>query len=206
VSQGRRATVERRTKETHVVVTLDLDGRGEARVRTGLGFLDHMLAAFAKHGLLDLEVTCEGDLHVDEHHSVEDVAITLGTAIARATADKAGLVRFGHSYVPMDEALVRAVLDLSGRPWLAWRVPRLREKVGDLPVELAEHFWHSVAQHGGITLHVEALAGTNQHHLLEAVWKACGRALLHAVERSPRIEGPLSTKGVLGERGVGEGA
>ncbi|MCO5171340.1 MAG: imidazoleglycerol-phosphate dehydratase HisB [Planctomycetes bacterium] len=193
---SRRVALERKTKETHVEVALDLDGQGAFDGGTGLGFLDHMLSAFARHGHLDLTVRCQGDLHVDEHHSVEDVALTLGQAVAQATGDRAGLARFGHSYVPMDEALVRAVLDLSGRPWLVWRVPRLRERVGDLPVELAEHFWHSFAQAGLLTLHVECLYGTNQHHVLEACWKAAGRALAEAVGPS-RSGGVLSTKGSL---------
>ncbi len=195
---SRRVSLERKTKETHVQVVLDLDGRGELEGGTGLGFLDHMLAAFAKHGHLDLTVRCTGDLHVDEHHSVEDVALTLGQAVAAATGDRAGLARFGHSYVPMDEALVRAVIDLSGRPWLVWKAPRLRERVGDLPVELAEHFWHSFAQQGALTLHVECLYGSNQHHILEAAWKAVGRALAQAVGPS-RGEGVMSTKGSLRE-------
>lgn len=196
---NRTARVERRTAETQVVVALDLDGKGTFQGATGLGFLDHMLAAFAKHGHLDLEVRAKGDLHIDEHHSVEDTAITLGQAVAQAVGDKAGLLRFGHSYVPMDEALVRAVIDLSGRPWLVWRSPRLRERIGDLPVELAEHFFHSFAQHAQATLHVECLYGSNQHHILEGTWKAVGRALSQAVTRSPRVEGVPSTKGSLRE-------
>lgn len=195
---SRRVSLERKTRETHVQVALDLDGRGDFEGGTGLGFLDHMLAAFARHGQLDLTVRCQGDLHVDEHHSVEDVALTLGSAMAAATGDRAGLARFGHSYVPMDEALVRAVLDLSGRPWLEWKVPRLRERVGDLPVELAEHFWRSFAQQGALTLHVECLYGANQHHILEAVWKAAGRAVAQAVGPSEG-GGVLSTKGSLRE-------
>jgi imidazoleglycerol-phosphate dehydratase len=196
---NRRARVERRTAETQVTVSIDLDGKGAFEGATGLGFLDHMLAAFAKHGYLDLEVRCAGDLHIDEHHTVEDTAITLGQAVAQAVGDKAGILRFGHSYVPMDEALVRAAIDLSGRPWLVWRSPRLRERIGDLPVELAEHFFHSFAQHAQATLHVEALYGSNQHHILEGTWKAVGRALSQAVTRSPRVEGVPSTKGSLRE-------
>jgi imidazoleglycerol-phosphate dehydratase len=194
---SRRVEVSRKTSETDVRVVLDLDGRGQSTVATGIGFLDHMLSAFAKHGLFDLEVRCAGDLHIDEHHTVEDTAITIGQAIAKAVGDKSGLTRFGHAYVPMDESLVRAALDLSGRPWLTWKVPRLREKVGELPVELAEHFFFSLAQHAQLTLHVEALSGTNQHHLLEASWKALARALREAVAIDPRVSGPLSTKGVL---------
>ena len=196
---SRRVEFVRKTLETEVEVRLDLDGSGSWKGGTGLGFLDHMLAAFARHGLFDLELRARGDLHVDEHHTVEDAGIALGQAVARATGDKAGLARFGHAYVPMDEALVRAVLDLSGRPWLAWKSPRLRERIGDLPVELAEHFWHSFAQHAQLTLHVECLAGQNQHHVLEATWKAVARALAAAVTVSPRIQGALSTKGSLAE-------
>jgi imidazoleglycerol-phosphate dehydratase len=194
---SRRHEVARRTAETDIQVALDLDGRGRFEGATGIGFLDHMLAAFAKHGGFDLAVRCEGDLHIDEHHTVEDVAITLGQALGKCVGDKAGLVRFGHAYVPMDEALVRAVVDLSGRPWLVWKAPRLREKVGDLPVELAEHFFHSLAQHAAITLHVECLYGSNQHHILEGCWKAVARALMTAVSRSARETGVPSTKGSL---------
>lgn len=195
---SRKVTHERRTKETLVQVTLDLDGKGEFEGGTGLGFLDHMLGAFAKHGHFDLSARCKGDLHIDEHHTVEDVALTLGQCVLQATGDRAGIARFGHSYVPMDEALLRAVIDLSGRPWSVWKVPRLRERVGDLPVELAEHFWHSFAQTGALTLHVECLYGSNQHHILEGVWKACGRALRMAVSPSGQA-GVLSTKGSLRE-------
>jgi imidazoleglycerol-phosphate dehydratase len=200
---SRRARIERRTKETEVVVALDLDGQGSHRGGSGLGFLDHMLAAFARHGRFDLELACQGDLHVDEHHSVEDAALVLGQAVAAACGDCAGLTRFGHAYVPMDEALVRAVVDLSGRPFLAWKVPVLRERIGDLPVELAEHFWRSFAQEARLTLHVECLAGANQHHVLEATWKAVARALAMAVARDPRVVGVPSTKGTLREGGPG---
>lgn len=196
---SRQARVERRTKETDVTVALDLDGQGAHQGSSGLGFLDHMLHAFARHGRFDLELRCRGDLHVDEHHSVEDTALTLGQAVLQACGDCAGLTRFGHAYVPMDEALVRAVVDLSGRPWLEWKVPVLRERIGDLPVELAEHFWRSFAQEARLTLHVECLAGTNQHHVLEATWKAVARALAMAVAIDPRVVGVPSTKGTLRE-------
>lgn len=196
----RRAEVTRKTSETDVRAAIGLDGPPGFTGTTGLHFLDHMLSAFARHGGFALEVRCRGDLHVDEHHSVEDTAIALGQALAKAVGDKAGLARFGHSYVPMDEALVRAALDLSGRPFLVWKVPRLRERVGDLPVELAEHFFHSLAQHGGVTLHIECLHGTNQHHVLEAVWKAVAKALGAAVTVDPRAGGAVpSTKGTLSE-------
>ncbi len=194
---SRQTTVSRKTSETDITVTLDLDGAGEATVCTGIGFLDHMLTAFSKHGRFDLTLTCAGDLHIDEHHSVEDSAIVLGQAFVDALADAAGVERFGTAYVPMDEALVRAVVDLSGRPYLVWKVPALRETIGDLPVELASHFWRSFAEHARITLHVEALYGDNQHHLLEGVWKACGRALKEAVRRDGRTDAVPSTKGSL---------
>ena len=203
MSESGRAEERRKTRETEVRVAFTPYGEGTFSGRTGLGFLDHMLAAFAQHGLFDLEVECTGDLHIDEHHSVEDTAITLGLAFAKATGDRAGIVRMGHAYVPMDEALVRAAVDLSGRPWLGWAVPVLRERVGDLPVELAEHFWHSFAQHAGVTLHVDCVRGRNQHHVLEATWKACARALAAALAPRARGAGVMSTKGVLGERAGG---
>ncbi len=193
---NRRAESSRDTSETKIRVSLDLDGSGRASVASGLGFLDHMLTAWAKHARFDLELTCDGDLEIDEHHSVEDAAIVLGRAFAEAVGDKAGIERFGTSWVPMDEALVRAVVDLSGRPWLTWKVPALREMVGDLPVELAPHFWRSFAEQARVTLHVECLDGNNQHHVLEAVWKSCGRALAAAVCRTGGDDVP-STKGTL---------
>jgi imidazoleglycerol-phosphate dehydratase len=196
----RRAEVLRQTAETRVRVVLDLDGSGRHEVSTGIGFLDHMVGAFSKHGLFDLELNCEGDLHIDEHHSVEDSALALGQAFAQALGDKAGIVRFGTAHVPMDETLVRVSLDLSGRPFLVWKVPRLRELIGDLPVELASHFFRSFAEHCGLTLHVECLYGENQHHILESAWKGLGRALRDAVARDPRVVGVPSTKGTLTEK------
>ncbi len=196
---SRRATVERNTSETQIRVSLELDGTGENTISTGIGFLDHMLSAFSRHGHFDLELTCRGDLHIDSHHSVEDCAITLGQAFGKALGDKAGVTRFGHSFVPMDETLVRATIDLSGRPFAVWKVPSLREKVGDLPVDLAAHFWASFAEHSRTTLHIECLYGTNQHHVFEGVWKACGRALADAVAMSGRGDAVPSTKGTLTE-------
>ena len=194
---ARAAERRRTTRETDVRVRVDLDGRGEASVATGVGFLDHMLAQLARHGHLDLEVSCQGDLHVDGHHTVEDVAITLGEAIAEALGDKAGIARYGSAYVPMDEALARAVVDLSGRPFLVYRVENPRDRVGDLYTELVEHFFLSMATAARCTLHVELLYGRNQHHVTEACFKAVARALSAAAARDPRVEGVPSTKGAL---------
>lgn len=193
----RRAERTRTTRETDVRVRVDLDGRGEASVATGIGFLDHMLAQFARHGHFDLEVSCKGDLEIDGHHTVEDVAITLGEAIAEALGDKAGITRYGSAYVPMDEALARAVVDLSGRPYLVFRVENTRDRVGDLDVEMVEHFWLSLAIAARATLHVELLYGRNQHHIVEGCFKAAARAFADAVRRDSRVEGVLSTKGSL---------
>lgn len=196
-SVARRAERRRTTRETNVRVAIDLDGRGEARVSSGIGFLDHMLAQFARHGLFDLDVQCTGDLEIDGHHSVEDIGITLGETIADALGDKVGLVRYGAAYVPMDEALARAVVDLSGRPFFVYRVQNTRDRVGDLDVELVEHFWLSCATAARVTLHMELLYGRNQHHIVEGLFKAAARAFSAATRRDPRIEGVLSTKGAL---------
>lgn len=193
----RYAEIERQTRETSIHVTLDLDGRGTSAISTGIGFLDHMLDLFARHGLFDLKVTCKGDLEIDDHHTVEDIAICLGQAFSSALGDKKGIARYGHAYVPMDETLARAVVDLSGRTYLVYRVEEKREKVGNFSVELAEHFWHSFAEHCRCNLHLEVFYGRNQHHILEAVFKAATRALSQAVRIDARIEGVLSTKGTL---------
>jgi imidazoleglycerol-phosphate dehydratase len=196
-TEKRAAEVRRRTKETDVRVSLDLDGKGLASVATGIPFLDHMLELFARHGLFDLEVECRGDLEVDDHHSVEDVAISLGEAVRTALGDKAGIARYGAALVPMDEALCRAVVDLSGRFYLAYEVETRRHTIGNFSVELAEHFWRSFAEAARCNLHLDCLRGRNTHHILEGVFKATARALRQAVERDPRVEGVLSTKGVL---------
>lgn len=193
----REARVERKTKETDVRVKLNLDGDGQANISTGLPFLDHMLELFAKHGLFNLEVFCKGDLEIDDHHSVEDTAITLGRALSEALGDKAGISRFGEAIVPMDEALCRSVLDLSGRFYLVYEVATRRQKIGNFSVELAEHFWRSFAETAKFNLHIDCLRGRNTHHMLEGTFKATARALRQAVERDPRIAGVLSTKGVL---------
>lgn len=193
----RTAEKQRATRETEVRVRIDLDGRGESKVSTGIGFLDHMLEIFARHGFFDLEVECSGDLHIDAHHSVEDIALTLGQAFSAALGDKRGIVRYGVAYVPMDETLVRAVVDLSGRAFTVYRVKNVRDRAGELEVELVEHFWRSFAGEVRCNLHIELLYGANQHHITEAVFKSVARALSAASRISERIEGVLSTKGVL---------
>jgi imidazoleglycerol-phosphate dehydratase len=193
----RVAEQRRTTKETDVQVRIDLDGRGDSKIATGIGFLDHMLDLFARHGLFDLEVSCEGDLHIDGHHSVEDIALTIGQAFAAALGDKAGIVRFGAAYVPMDETLVRSVVDLSGRAFTVYRVPKVRDRIGELDVELVEHFWRSFAGEVRCNLHIELLYGANQHHIVEAVFKSAAKALSAATRISESISGVLSTKGVL---------
>ena len=194
---GRLATVHRKTKETDVRVELNLDGSGKSKIAIGLPFLEHMLELFAKHGLFDLQVTCVGDLHIDDHHSVEDVAITLGHALSEALADKAGINRYGEAIVPMDEALCRAVIDLSGRFYLVYEVTTKRKMIGNFSVELAEHFWRSFAETAKFNLHIDCLRGRNTHHILEGTFKASARALRQAVERNSRVSGVLSTKGSL---------
>jgi imidazoleglycerol-phosphate dehydratase len=194
---SRVAEKRRTTRETDVTVKIDLDGSGSSTVATGIGFLDHMLDLFARHGLFALEITCAGDLQIDGHHSVEDVAITLGQAFAEALGDKSGIVRYGLAYVPMDEALARAVVDLSGRAFFVYRVANTRQRVGELDVELVEHFWRSFAHEVRCNLHIELLYGANQHHIVEAVFKAAARGLSAATRTSARIEGVLSTKGTL---------
>lgn len=193
----RQSEITRQTKETNIRVALRLDGTGESKINSGVPFLDHMLDLFTRHGLFDLEVSCQGDLHIDDHHSVEDIAICLGRAFAEAIGDKKGLTRFGHAYVPMDETLARSVVDLSGRAYLVYKVANTRSQIGTFSVELAEHFWHSFAESCKCNLHIEVLYGRNQHHLLEATFKATARALSQATRIDPRISGVMSTKGTL---------
>ena len=197
VPQPRIAEIHRKTKETDVRVVLNLDGSGHSQVSTGLPFLDHMLDLFARHGLFDLKVDCRGDLEIDDHHSVEDIAITLGQALTQALGDKAGIARYGEAVVPMDEALCRSVIDLSGRFYLVYEVQTRRQKIGNFSVELAEHFWRSLAETARFNLHIDCLRGRNTHHILEGTFKATTRALRQAVSRDPRISGVLSTKGAL---------
>lgn len=196
-TQPRVAQAARKTKETDVRIDLKLDGTGTSRIDTGIPFLDHMLDLFTRHGLFDLEVECKGDLQIDDHHSVEDVGICLGQVFLRALGDKAGIARYGMSLVPMDEALCRAVVDLSGRFYLVYEVETKRGRIGNFSVELAEHFWRSFAEALKCNLHIDLLRGRNTHHILEATFKATARALRQAVERDLRIEGVLSTKGAL---------
>ena len=193
----RIANVHRKTKETDVRVELNLDGSGQSSVSIGLPFLEHMLDLFAKHGLFDLQITCKGDLEIDDHHSVEDVAITLGQALVQALGDKAGINRYGEALVPMDEALCRSVIDLSGRFYLVYEVSVRRQMIGNFSVELAEHFWRSFAETAKFNLHIDCLRGRNTHHILEGTFKASARALRAAVERNSRIVGVPSTKGSL---------
>ena len=196
-TSSRAAQVQRKTKETDVRVSLNLDGSGQARVSTGVPFLDHMLELFARHGLFDLEVECRGDLEIDDHHSVEDIAISLGQALKEALGDKSGIARYGEATVPMDEALCRAVRDLSGRFYLVYEVETRRHMIGNFSVELAEHFWRSFAEAARCNLHIDCLRGRNTHHILEGTFKATARALRQATEKDPRVKGVLSTKGVL---------
>src|SRR5215510_7668041 len=195
--QEREGQVSRQTKETDVRVRAKLDGTGTAQLHTGIPFLDHMLELFARHGLFDIDVECRGDLQIDDHHSVEDIAICLGQSFLAALGDKAGIARYGASLVPMDESLCRAVVDLSGRFYLVYEVETKRDRIGNFSVELAEHFWRSFAEGLKCNLHIDLLRGRNTHHILESTFKATARALRQAVERDTRIEGVMSTKGVL---------
>ncbi|MFH1036283.1 MAG: imidazoleglycerol-phosphate dehydratase HisB [Pseudomonadota bacterium] len=194
---GRAARIERQTKETQISLGLDLDGQGKVNINTGLGFFDHMLTHVAFHGYFDLDLTAQGDLHVDPHHTVEDVGICLGQALSQALGDRAGLKRYGSAWVPMDESLAQVVVDLSNRPLLVVSGPRRPGTVGQFDGQLAEEFWRALALHGGLTLHVRLLYGENDHHMLEAAFKALGRALDQATATEPRARGIASTKGVL---------
>jgi imidazoleglycerol-phosphate dehydratase len=195
---SRTAEISRTTKETRIRVRLDLDGTGRASVKTGIGFFDHMLEALARHGLLDLEVECTGDLHIDGHHTVEDVGIVLGQAIARALGDRAGIRRYADATVPLDEALVRVVLDISGRPYLAYQleIPKW-QMLGDYDVFLTPEFFRALVHNAGLTVHMDLLRGANPHHIVEAAFKAFARALDQALRLDPRVTGVPSTKGTL---------
>ena len=194
----RNAEIIRNTLETQVTVRLDLDGTGQGKFATGVPFLDHMLDQIARHGLIDLDVQAVGDLHIDAHHTVEDIGITIGQALAKARGDKKGLTRYGHSYVPLDEALSRVVIDLSGRPGLEFDVPFTRAMIGQFDVDLVNEFFQGLVNHAGITLHIDNLRGVNAHHQAETVFKAFGRALRMATTPDPRMAGAMpSTKGSL---------
>ncbi len=194
----RQAEITRNTLETQVSVKLNLDGTGVGKFDTGVPFLDHMLDQIARHGAIDLEVTAKGDLHIDAHHTVEDIGITLGQALAKALGDKKGLRRYGHAYVPLDEALSRVVVDLSGRPGLEFHVAFTRAWIGQFDVDLVNEFFQGLVNHGLMTLHIDNLRGTNAHHQAETVFKAFGRALRMAAEADPRASGAIpSTKGAL---------
>ncbi len=195
---ARTAQVKRDTLETRIEVDLNLDGSGKARLETGVPFLEHMLDQVARHGLLDLTIRAEGDLHIDAHHTVEDVGITLGQAFDQALTDKKGIRRYGHAYVPLDEALSRVVLDFSGRPGLEYGVSFARARIGDFDVDLLHEFFQGFVNHAKVTLHIDCLRGDNAHHIAETIFKAFGRALRMAAEADPRMAGMMpSTKGSL---------
>lgn len=195
---SRSASVERNTLETQITVSVDLDGNAASKIATGIPFLDHMLEQVSRHGMFDLTITAEGDLHIDAHHTVEDVGITLGQAFAQAAGDKKGIRRYGHAYVPLDEALSRVVLDLSGRPGLEYDVQYPRARIGDFDVDLLREFFQGFVNHAMVTLHIDNLRGRNAHHIAETIFKAFGRALRAAVEVDPRVgDVTPSTKGSL---------
>jgi imidazoleglycerol-phosphate dehydratase len=195
----RKAEITRTTSETRISVSVDLDGTGSYRVSTGIGFLDHMLEQLSRHSLIDLAVDVAGDLHIDQHHTTEDSALAIGEAISKALGDRRGIVRYGQAYAPMDEALTRVAIDISGRPYLVWKLDFTQTKLGEWDTELVEHWFHSLAQTAGLTLHVENLYGRNNHHLVESAFKALARALRQAVSIDPRKADAIpSTKGTLG--------
>ncbi|PWV64692.1 imidazoleglycerol-phosphate dehydratase HisB [Plasticicumulans acidivorans] len=195
---ARTAEIRRDTLETQVRVSLNLDGGGEARLDTGVPFFEHMLDQVARHGLIDLDISCKGDLHIDAHHTVEDVGITFGQAVRAALGDKKGIRRYGHAYVPLDEALSRVVIDFSGRPGLEYFVEYPRARIGDFDVDLLREFFQGFVNHAGVTLHIDNLRGRNAHHVAETIFKAFGRAMRMAAEPDPRMQGVMpSTKGSL---------
>jgi imidazoleglycerol-phosphate dehydratase len=193
----RNATINRKTNETDIFVSVDLDGTGTHLNKTGVGFFDHMLDQLARHALIDLDVRATGDLHIDDHHTVEDVGIAIGQALTKALGDKRGIRRYGECALPMDDAQVRCALDLSGRPYLVWNVAFPTAKIGAFDTELVREFFQALATHGGITLHVDLIHGINSHHIAEAAFKAVARALRMAVEKDPRSDAIPSTKGTL---------
>jgi imidazoleglycerol-phosphate dehydratase len=196
----RTASIIRKTHETDIEVAVNLDGTGAYQVSTGIGFLDHMIEQFSRHSLIDITCRIKGDLHVDQHHTTEDSAIAIGQAITQALGDKAGIGRYGDVNSPMDEALCRVSLDISGRPYLVWKAAFTQEKLGEFDTEMVEHWFHSIAQAVGITLHIELLYGSNNHHICEGIFKGFARAMRQAVELDPRKGGAIpSTKGILGQ-------
>ena len=197
----RTATVERKTRETEIAVSLDIDGTGVCDIDTGIGFLDHMLEAFGRHSMIDLKVRAQGDLHVDFHHTTEDSAIVIGQAVKKALGDFAGITRFGAAAIPMDEALTRVAIDISNRPYLVWKVSFPKPKIGEMDTELFKEWFQAFAQNAGICVHVENAYGENSHHIVETCFKGLARALRQAIEPDERLEGDVaSTKGVLGEK------
>ena len=195
----RTARIDRTTSETRIAVEVNLDGNGIYRIGTGIGFLDHMIEQFSRHSLIDIDCSIAGDLHVDQHHTTEDSALAIGQAITQALGDKAGIGRYGMAYSPMDETLARVALDVSGRPFLVWKAGFSQPRLGEMDTELFEHWFHSIAQAAGITLHVELLYGQNNHHIVEAIFKGFARAMRQAVSLDPRKAGSIpSTKGMLG--------
>ena len=197
-TEARRATITRRTKETAITASVDLDGTGAYEIETGVGFLDHMIEQLARHSLMDISLKAQGDLHIDQHHTTEDSGIVLGQAVAQALGDKKGIARYGAAYLPMDETLTRVALDVSGRPYLIWKVDFTRSKIGEMDTELFREWFQAFAQHAGLTLHVETLHGENSHHIAETCYKALARALRQAVAIDERQSGRVpSTKGQL---------
>ena len=197
-TEARRAAVKRRTKETAITASVDLDGTGAYDVATGVGFLDHMIEQLARHSLIDVTLKADGDLHIDQHHTTEDSGIALGQALAKALGDKKGIARYGFAYLPMDDTLTRVALDISGRPYLVWKVAFTRSKVGEMDTELFREWFQAFAQHAGLTLHVETLYGENSHHIAETCYKALAKALRQAVAIDERQKGSVpSTKGQL---------
>lgn len=195
---ARNASVDRQTKETEITVKINLDGEGKSSINTGVGFLDHMLDQIARHGLIDLDVQAKGDLHIDAHHTVEDIGITLGQAFSKAIGDKKGIVRYGHCYAPLDEALSRVVVDISGRPGLEFNANFSRARVGEFDVDLVYEFFQGFVNHALVTIHIDCLRGENAHHQVETVYKAFGRALRQAIVIDERLKGQMpSTKGTL---------
>ena len=194
----RQASVERNTLETQIQVSVNLDGTGECKLDTGVPFLEHMLDQIARHGLIDLDITAKGDLHIDAHHTVEDIGITIGQAFSKAVGDKKGIVRYGHAYVPLDEALSRVVIDFSGRPGLEYNVEFTRSSIGEFDVDLFHEFFQGFINHANVTLHIDNLRGVNAHHIAETIFKAFGRAVRMALTADPRMQGVTpSTKGSL---------